>query len=158
MSVSDGVTATSFFSLGGILGTLVEGFLIKYRGSYKVLLAEFGLCTILTAAMAIIADSWLVVLILAFLMGFLVIGAQAGLNVLAVNFYPTSIRSTGVGWALGIGRIGSIAGPVIAGMLLSIEWQPKQVLLAGAIPALLASGAILISRWAPDASTFNMDQ
>jgi AAHS family 4-hydroxybenzoate transporter-like MFS transporter len=158
MSVSDGVTATSFFSLGGILGTLVEGFLIKYCGSYKVLLAEFGLCTLLTSAMAVMSDSWLIVLILAFFMGFLVIGAQAGLNVLAVNFYPTFIRSTGVGWALGIGRIGSIAGPVIAGMLLSMEWQPWQVLLSGAVPALFATGAILISRWVPGGNTFSNDQ
>jgi AAHS family 4-hydroxybenzoate transporter-like MFS transporter len=149
MSVSDGVTATSFFSLGGILGTLAEGFLIKSRGSYKILLAEFGLCGLFIALMAITADSWPLVIILAFLLGFLVIGAQAGLNVLAANFYPTSIRSTGVGWVLGIGRIGSIAGPILAGMLLSMEWQPWHVLLAGAVPALFALGAIIAGRWVP---------
>jgi AAHS family 4-hydroxybenzoate transporter-like MFS transporter len=149
MSVSDGVTATSFFSLGGILGSLAEGFLIKSGGSFKVLLAEFGLCGLFIASMAMMADSWPLLIILAFLLGFLVIGAQAGLNVLAANFYPTSIRSTGVGWALGIGRIGSIAGPILAGMLLSMGWQPWQVLLAGAVPALFALGAILLGRWAP---------
>jgi AAHS family 4-hydroxybenzoate transporter-like MFS transporter len=149
MSVSHGVTATSFFSLGGILGSLTEGFLIKFGGSYKILLTEFGLCGLFIASMAMMADSWSLVIILAFLLGFLVIGAQAGLNVLAANFYPTSIRSTGVGWALGIGRIGSIAGPILAGMLLSMQWQPWQVLLAGAVPALFALGAILLGRWAP---------
>jgi len=149
MSVSDGVMATSFFSLGGILGTLVEGFLIKYGGPYKTLLIEFGLCGLFIALMAMMSGSWPLVIILAFLLGFLVIGAQAGLNVLAANFYPISIRSTGVGWALGIGRIGSIAGPIIAGMLLSLEWQPWQVLLAGAVPALFALGAILSGRWVP---------
>ncbi len=149
MSVSDGVTATSFFSLGGILGTLAEGFLIKYGGSYKILLAEFLLCVLLIASMAMISSSLLLVIMLAFFLGFLIIGAQSGLNVLAVNFYPVSIRSTGVGWALGIGRIGSIAGPVLAGVLLSMEWQPWQVLLTGAIPALFASAAILFCRYTP---------
>ncbi|MBN2059812.1 MAG: MFS transporter [Deltaproteobacteria bacterium] len=149
MTVSDGVMATSFFSLGGILGSLSEGFLIKFVGSYKILLAEFGLCGLFIVLMAMMAGSWPLVITLAFLLGFLVIGAQAGLNVLAANFYPTSIRSTGVGWALGIGRIGSIVGPILAGMLLSMEWQPWQVLLAGAVPALFALGAILLSRWAP---------
>ena len=149
MTVSDGVTATSFFSLGGILGTLAEGFLIKFGGPYKILLAEFGLCSLFIALMAMMSDSRPLVIILAFLLGFLVIGAQAGLNALAANFYPTSIRSTGVGWALGIGRIGSIIGPILAGMLLSIAWQPWQVLLVGAVPALFALGAILLSRWAP---------
>lgn len=149
MSVSDGVTATSFFSLGGILGTLAQGFLIKFRGAYKILLAEFILCSLFIASLAMMADSWSIVIILAFMLGFLVIGAQASLNVMAANFYPTSIRSTGIGWALGIGRIGSIVGPVLAGMLLSIEWQPWQVLLVGAVPALFALGAILSGCWAP---------
>jgi AAHS family 4-hydroxybenzoate transporter-like MFS transporter len=149
MTVSDGVTATSLFSLGGILGTLAEGFLIKFGGPYKILLVEFGLCSLFIALMAMMSDSWPLVIILAFLLGFLVIGAQAGLNALAANFYPTSIRSTGVGWALGIGRIGSILGPILAGILLSIAWQPWQVLLVGAVPALFALGAILSGRWAP---------
>ncbi|MBN1832582.1 MAG: MFS transporter [Deltaproteobacteria bacterium] len=153
MSVSDGVTATSFFSLGGILGTLTEGFLIKFGGPYRILLVEFGLCGLFIASMAIVAHSWPLVIILAFLLGFLVIGAQAGLNVLAANFYPTFIRSTGVGWALGIGRIGSIVGPILAGMLLSMQWQPWQVLLSGAVPALFALSAILLVRWAPSGTS-----
>ena len=85
MSVSDGVTATSFFSLGGILGTLGEGFLMKFLGPYRILLAEFGLCSLLTASLAMTANSCTIVIILTFLLGFLVIGAQAGLNVLAAQ-------------------------------------------------------------------------
>jgi AAHS family 4-hydroxybenzoate transporter-like MFS transporter len=153
MSVSDGVTATSFFSLGGILGTFSEGFLIRLGGPYRILLLQFGLCGLLTALMAMTADSWTLVVILAFMMGFLVIGAQAGLNVLAAQFYPTFVRSTGVGWALGMGRIGSIVGPLLVDMLLTREWQPWQILLAGAIPAILALGSILLGRWTPGGKT-----
>ncbi len=149
MTVSDGVTATSFFSLGGVFGSLAEGFLIQFAGPYKILIGEFGLCALFIASLAMIADSRALVILLASCLGFLVIGAQAGLNALAANFYPTRIRSTGVGWALGIGRIGSIAGPILAGILLSLEWQPWQILLAGAVPALFALGAILLGRWAP---------
>jgi len=148
MSVSDGVTATSFYSLGGIAGTFAEGFLIKLGGPFRILLAQFGFCGLFIVLMALAADSWSAVIVLAFLLGFLVIGAQAGLNVLAAHFYPTFVRSTGVGWALGIGRIGSIVGPLLAGDLLSNEWQPWQILLAGAIPAFLAMGAILLGRLA----------
>jgi AAHS family 4-hydroxybenzoate transporter-like MFS transporter len=153
MSVSDGVTATSFYSLGGIVGTLAEGFLIKFGGSFRVLLVQFGLCSLFIALMAMMADLWLLATIVAFLLGFLVIGAQAGLNVLAAQFYPTFIRSTGVGWALGVGRIGSIVGPLIAGILLSKGWQPGQVLLAGAVPALFAFASILLGRNAPGGQT-----
>lgn len=153
MSNSDGVTATSFFSLGGIVGTLAEGFLIKYGGSFRVLLAQFGLCGLFIALMALMVDVWLLVTVLAFFLGFMVIGAQAGLNVLAAQFYPTSIRSTGVGWALGMGRIGSIVGPNLAGMLRSKDWLPGQVLLAGVIPALFAFASILLGRLAPGGQT-----
>jgi MFS transporter, AAHS family, 4-hydroxybenzoate transporter len=152
MSATDGVTATSFYSLGGIAGTFAEGFLIRYGGPFRILVAEFGLSGLLIASMAG-TNSWPMVVMLSFLLGFLVTGAQAGLNVLAAQFYPTSIRSTGVGWALGLGRIGSIVGPLLAGMLLSRNWQPWQVLLAGAIPAVFAMCSILLSRCAPQSET-----
>ena len=148
MSGTGGVTATAFFSLGGILGTLAEGFLIKIGGAFKILFAEFGFCIVLVALMSRETDSWGMTVLLAFLLGFLVIGAQAGLNVLAAKFYPTFVRSTGVGWALGIGRIGSIIGPLLAGMLRNREWEPQQILLTGAVPALLAFCAILGGRLA----------
>jgi len=149
MSVSDGVTATSFFSLGGILGTLAEGFLVRFAGTFKTLLVEFGLCALLVGSLSAAANSWPLTITLAFLLGFLVIGAQAGLNVLAASFYPTSVRSTGIGWALGVGRIGSIVGPILAGTLLTLEWQPGRILFAGAVPAIFALAAILMGLWAP---------
>jgi hypothetical protein len=49
-----------------------------------------------------------------FLAGFGVVGAQMGMNALAAGMYPTAIRSTGIGWALGVGRIGSIIGPLVS--------------------------------------------
>lgn len=59
------------------------------------------------------------VLLFAFGVGFFLVGGQIGLNAIAGTIYPTDLRATGMGWALGIGRIGSIAGPVIGGFLLS---------------------------------------
>ncbi len=56
------------------------------------------------------------------------------------------MRSTGVGWALGVGRVGSIVGPMLAGVLLSLDWTPPQIFLAGTIPALIAALAVLASQ------------
>ena len=67
------------------------------------------------------------------------------INAASASFYPTSMRSTGVGWALGVGRIGSIVGPVLGGVLLSMTWTPQQILLSGTVPALCAVAAVLIS-------------
>lgn len=50
-------------------------------------------------------------------------GAQAALNALAATLYPTAIRTTGMGWALGIGRFGSIVGPILGGQLIGMHLQ-----------------------------------
>ena len=51
-------------------------------------------------------------------------GAQAGLNALAATIYPTPLRATGTGWALGVGRIGAILGPLAGGGLIAAGFAP----------------------------------
>jgi AAHS family 4-hydroxybenzoate transporter-like MFS transporter len=144
MSISAGVTATTSLSFGGIVGCLAEGALMNSCGAYVTLLAEFGLAGLFMGALALINGSLPLVIAAAFTLGFLITGAQGGLNALAASFYPTSIRSTGVGWALGVGRVGSIVGPLVAGMLLSIGWTPREILLAGAASGVLGWLTILL--------------
>ena len=68
-------------------------------------------------------------------------------------YYPTVIRSTGVGWA-GVGRIGSITGD----FMLSMTWMPQQIFMAGAIPALCAAATVFVSgHWLGSASPFRPD-
>ncbi len=81
-----------------------------------------------------------------FVLGFMVIAAQAGLNALAASYYPTAVRSTGIGWALGVGRIGSIVGPLMGGMFLTWGWKPEQILLSATVAAACAWLAIFLSK------------
>jgi AAHS family 4-hydroxybenzoate transporter-like MFS transporter len=145
MPVSAGILAVSIFSLGGIVGSLVQGRLMNAWGSFPVLLAEFVLCLLLIGSLAFTA-SFPLMMTTTFLLGCLVQGAQAGLNALSATFYPTQIRSTGVGCALGVGRLGSIIGPILGGVMVSHDWTLQKIFFAGALPALLAAGAILASR------------
>jgi AAHS family 4-hydroxybenzoate transporter-like MFS transporter len=145
MSVASGSTAAAFFSFGGVFGCLVEGWLIKRWGAFGVLLAEFGVATAAIAALSKIPSSYSLMLTVAFVSGLTVIGAQGGLNAIAANFYPTAVRSTGLGWALGVGRVGSIVGPLLGGMLLGMGWKPGQILLCGTVAAACAFVAILLS-------------
>ncbi len=147
MPISAGVTAISMFSLGGVIGSLVEGRMMNAWGAYGVLLVEFVLSTLLVASLAFLGALFPLMMAVTLVLGIVVQGAQAGLNALAATFYPTAVRSTGVGWALGVGRVGSIVGPILAGMLLKLEWSPQQVFLAGAAPASLAAAAVLVSHW-----------
>ena len=145
MPISAGVAAATIFGVGSVIGCFVEGPLMTRLGAYVILLVEFGLCILLVGLLSLVATSFLLVMVVTFILGLSVTSAQAGLNALAANFYPTSIRSTGVGWALGIGRIGSVVGPVLGGIMLKMGWTPQQILLSIAVPAFCAGLAIILS-------------
>jgi AAHS family 4-hydroxybenzoate transporter-like MFS transporter len=82
-----------------------------------------------------------------FAAGFCIVGGQIAANALAAGFYPTPVRASGVGWALGIGRVGSIVGPLVGGMLLTMKWSTGAVFLAAAAAALCAAlSAFVLSR------------
>jgi len=155
LPVLAGAQAVAAFSLGGIFGTLFQGHVMRALGARAVLLLEFVLCTTLIWALSMIASSVTPMLVITLVLGVCVQGAQAGLNALAASFYPTAVRATGIGWALGVGRIGSIVGPSLGGVLLSLKWTPDQIFVAGVIPALCAAVAIVLTRWLPeDANAF----
>lgn len=145
MPISAGVTAITLFSLGGIVGSLIQGRTMLALGSRSVLLTEFCLAVLLIGSLALLPASFASIRTVAFLLGIVVQGAQAGLNALVAEFYPTPIRSTGVGWALGVGRIGSIIGPILGGLMLSFNWSLHQIFFAGTTPAVSAALAILLS-------------
>lgn len=79
-----------------------------------------------------------------FAAGFCIIGGQLTLNAFVSNFYPAQVRATGTGWALGVGRFGSILGPLLGSLLLTLHMPVEQIFFFCAVPALL--GALLISR------------
>ncbi|MBI4886695.1 MAG: MFS transporter [Acidobacteria bacterium] len=145
MPVAAGITAVMVFSIGGIIGALVQGPIMKAFGVFPTMVAEFVVSLGLVVLASLIFANFQLMMAVTFTLGVSVQGAQAGLNVLSAMYYPTVIRSTGVGWALGIGRIGSIVGPIIGGVMLSMQWTPQQIFMAGAVPAICAAVAVLAS-------------
>ena len=79
--------------------------------------------------------------------GFCVVGGQGAVNALAATYYPTHLRSTGVGSGLGIGRIGGIVGPLFAGGLIGAGWAPREIFYAAAIPAAISAVTMFSLRW-----------
>ncbi|MCF5722814.1 MFS transporter [Pseudomonas syringae] len=139
-----GIKAIVLFSLGGVFGSILQGWLMNRLGAIRILMAEFSgylLLVLLLSQMPISMAPFLTVM---FALGILVQGAQAGLNALPAEIYPQEIRSTGVGWALGIGRIGSILGPVFGGLMLALCWTLQEMLTAALLPGLIALGATLV--------------
>ena len=144
MPIVAGILAVSLFSLGGMAGSIFQGYTMRRLGDRSVLLAEFLVCAVLVFSLAYIT-SFPTMMIVMFLAGYAVQGAQAGVNAIAATFYPTAIRSTGVGWALGIGRLGSILGPILGGLMVARSWTLHSIFLAGSVPALIAAAAIAAS-------------
>jgi len=144
LPLSAGVMAITAFSVGGAAGCLVTGRLLRTAGAHPIVLGEFCAATVLIGVLALTPPLlWLILGVTAAL-GFAVQGAQAGLNALVAGYYPTPIRSTGIGWALGIGRIGSIIGPLLGGVMLSLDWPLRDIFLAGMAPAACAAAAVLV--------------
>ena len=141
IEVGRAIVLTALFQLGGAVGSFVLGRVLDRFLSFRVLAyaylsAGFFVFLIGTAGKSVVL---LACAILA--AGCAVIGAQGGANALAAAFYPTPIRATGVGWALGIGRAGSIIGPLLGGVLLSFQQETRRVFWAAAVPVLIASVA-----------------
>jgi AAHS family 4-hydroxybenzoate transporter-like MFS transporter len=81
-----------------------------------------------------------------FLTGFSINGGQPSLNTISAIYYPTAVRATGIGWALGVGRIGAIVGPIVGGLLVGMHWPVPSVILVCTIPAVIAAIAIVALR------------
>ena len=127
----------------GVAGALLLGRFFDREGSFKFLALTYlgAAATIFLIGEAGVSVPLLTLTV--FAAGIGVIGGQTGSNALTAEFYPTAIRSTGVGWALGIGRIGSIIGPTLGGTLLAMGGQTRHIFWAAAIPPLIATAAAL---------------
>lgn len=143
ITLSLAVIATAAFQAGGVAASLALGSLVDRFGSYRVLCITYFLGAFFVAALGY-SHSIAAIMLCTFFAGAGVIGGQTGANALAASFYPTYIRSTGVGWALGIGRIGSVVGPVFGGIMLSLHLPLTTLFLAGAAPSLIGSAAIFL--------------
>jgi AAHS family 4-hydroxybenzoate transporter-like MFS transporter len=128
---------------GGGIGGLLICWLSDKRGNL-VIAAAYCLAAPLIVLFPSVRGSLL--LALSFFVGFFLVGGQIGLNAIAGTMYPTDIRSTGVGWALGVGRIGSILGPILGGILISRRIPLQSVFIYTSLVVLACAIAIFILR------------
>ena len=125
--------------IGGVAGSLLLGVLVPRFGFVTVLATFFVTAALCIANIGLPGISVASLFGIVFVAGIGVVGGQSAINALAATLYPTELRSTGVGSGLGIGRIGSIVGPTVAGILLGLHWTPRQLFLAAAVPAMIAA-------------------
>ena len=128
----------------GIVSTLVLGPLVDRLGAPRVVTALYVLAAAFIFAIGLAGANVPLLAVTVAGCGMCVIGGQSFINVLSAILYPTSIRSTGVGWALGVGRVGAIIGPVVGGFLLAAQFSPRNLFFSIAAPALVAALAMFV--------------
>jgi AAHS family 4-hydroxybenzoate transporter-like MFS transporter len=146
------VSATTLTTVGGIVAAFITGPCMDRLGAYGTLAILYLLGCVFVAATGASLHAGLTMLMAAnFLAGCCVSGGQKSLIALAAVFYPAEVRSTGVGWALGIGRIGGILGPIMLGAALTAGWTSAMAFYVMAGPMLLAGLLVLFlgRRYAP---------
>lgn len=135
----------SLFSLnfGGMAGAIIGGWLGDRFGLPKVVVGFFVAAAVSIALIGYNPPSTLLFLMV-FVAGAATIGTQILLYASVAQLYHLSIRSTGLGWASGVGRIGAIVGPTLGGVLLAQQLPLQQNFLIFAIPAAVAALAMVV--------------
>ena len=143
-SAKTGHFAFFLFNLGGVIGIFTLGMLstrLKLTNLVFVFLLSSAVCMVIFAAAP---DQLNLLLVVIFFMGILQQGGFTGLYAVAAKVYPTEIRSTGIGWAIGLGRFGAVLGPAAAGFLIAAGLSMSANYYVFAVPMALGG---LISYW-----------
>jgi AAHS family 4-hydroxybenzoate transporter-like MFS transporter len=129
-------------NLGGVVGTIALGFLFGRLGPVVIIACGLSLASLGIAITGQTAHTTILLLESVFGAGLFLLGSINSTNALIATFYPTAIRATGVGWALGVGRIGGTIGPAIGGVLLSMKLGSPMIFLVPATVAVVGAIAV----------------
>jgi MFS transporter, AAHS family, 4-hydroxybenzoate transporter len=138
IDIKDAFLAMTMFNLGSLVATVFIGFLIAGAGASIILPVAMLGSAIAIGLVGYAAPSAGSVILLQGAFGVFMGGGSSGLVALAAIYYPTAIRSTGVGWAMGMGRAGSFTGPLVVGSLVHFGLSTAGIFVAIALPALIA--------------------
>jgi AAHS family 4-hydroxybenzoate transporter-like MFS transporter len=144
MSTADSIFATTMFQPGAIVGGLVIGWLCDRFGAERTLVVTVAIGASFIVALGLVAVPFIGTLVLIVGIGVGIGGSQQSMNALAGAVYPPQFRSTGTGWALGIGRLGNIFGPFIGGVMLSFGLPPTLIIMVAAVPAIFVITALVL--------------
>jgi AAHS family 4-hydroxybenzoate transporter-like MFS transporter len=141
MSPPEAVFASSLRDLGAIFAVLYLGLAIDRIGPERTLALHYAAGAVFIGVIALVALPYAMLLLMSFLAGATIIGSQTGANGTCGKLYPARMRTSGLGWALGIGRLGGIAAPVLGGYLLALGLAPTHIFLSACFFALIAAVA-----------------
>ena len=143
MSPEQGVSTGILISIGGIFGAAIIGLLASRMKIFYALSLFLGLTAVCVFLFVAVSSQVSIALIVGLLLGTLINGCVAGLYSISPTIYDAEIRSRGVGYAIGFGRIGAILSPTVAGIFLDKGIAPATLYAYYGVVFILAIFLIL---------------
>ena len=147
MTPAQAIFASSIRDFGAIFAVLYLGAAIDRVGPERSLAWHYAAGAVFIGLIALVALPYALLLLVTFFAGMTIIGSQTGANATAGTLYPARMRTTGIGWALGVGRLGGIAAPALGGYLLSVGLRPTHIFLSACFFAIVAAVATALLRF-----------
>jgi benzoate transport len=144
LSAGQGMTGGVLLNLGGIAGCSLFAFAAARADTHRLQLGALIGSAVLIAGFGLVMSRLGIALWTALLLGIIANAAMAGLYAVGPPLYPTAVRTTGMGWAIGVGRLGAILAPLASGALLDRGWLPAQLYFFFSAPFVVAAVAIFI--------------
>jgi len=138
------IQATGLFHFGSVFGGLATSWLAARYSLSRLLALLYLLATLSLLALGAEIRSVTAAYVLAFCVGFGVVGASFCLGAFASSCYADTVRARGVGWGLGIGRIGSISSPLLGGAALAAGYTVDSIISTLAVPAAVCCIVMLL--------------
>ncbi|MBV9966555.1 MAG: aromatic acid/H+ symport family MFS transporter [Alphaproteobacteria bacterium] len=147
MTPAEAARASSFRELGAVFAVLYLGLAIDRFGAERALALHYAAGIVFIASIALLAMPYLMLVGAIFFAGMTIVGSQTGANGACGKLYPARMRASGLGWALGIGRLGGIVGPALGGYLLAAGLHPPTIFLSCCGFMLVAAVATALLRF-----------
>ena len=146
LNVEQGISGGVLVNIGGVIGGVFLGYFTARFAVTKLVAVFMVMCAVAMVAFGLLISGLTLMLIFGFVIGFFIFGSMIGLYAITPNIYATEIRNTGMGWAIGIGRIGAVVCPLIAGFLRDSGFSGAVCFVVFAVPLFLAMFVVLLFR------------
>ncbi|MBS0416132.1 MAG: MFS transporter [Proteobacteria bacterium] len=146
LGASHGLTAGVLLNLGGIAGCALFALVATRLSARRLLFASLLVTGALVVIFGLTLTNLTLALAAALLLGIVSNSAMSGLYAVGPPLYPAAARATGMGWAIGVGRVGAILAPLGSGVLLDHGWAPARLYALSSVPFIVAAICMLAIR------------
>ncbi len=140
-AIGSALTFLLVYNVGAIVGTLLASTIAERIGAKYLVLIGFASAAVALALLGTHPPTAVLMILIA-ITGFGGLGTQNMLNDHVAGFYPADARATGLGWALGVGRLGAIAGPTYGAFFVATGASVLVSALSFAAPALIGAAVM----------------